>query len=82
MALANLHNIDAEVFEFNVQKNSRVTKKPISQLKFPREAVFGGIIRDGKAMMSFGDFQIQAGDRAIVFCLPEAISQVEELFKS
>ena len=82
LALANLHNIDAEVFEFNVQENSRVTKKPISQLKFPREAVFGGIIRDGKAMMSFGDFQIQAGDRAIVFCLPEAISQVEELFKS
>lgn len=82
LALANLHNIDAEVFEFNVQENSRVTKKTISQLKFPREAVFGGIIREGKAMMSFGDFQIQAGDRAIVFCLPEAISLVEELFKS
>ena len=82
LALANLHNIDAEVFEFNVKENSRVTKKPISQLKFPREAVFGGIIREGKAMMSFGDFQIQAGDKAIVFCLPEAISTVEELFKS
>ncbi len=82
LALANLHNIDAEVFEFNVKENSRVTKKPISQLKFPREAVFGGIIRDGKAMMSFGNFQIQAGDKAIVFCLPEAISTVEELFKS
>jgi len=82
LALANLHNIDAEVFEFEVKENSRVTKKPISDLKFPREAVFGGIIRDGKAMMSFGDFQIKAKDRAIVFCLPEAISTVEELFKS
>lgn len=59
-----------------------MTKKPIGELKLPREAVFGGIIRDGKAMMSFGDFQIQSGDKAIVFCLPEAISTVEDLFKS
>jgi len=81
LALANLHNIDAEVFEFEVQKNAKVTRKPISELKFPREAVFGGIIRDGKALMSFGNFQIQQGDKAIVFCLPEAISIVEDLFK-
>ena len=80
LALANLHNIDAEVFEFEVQPNSKVTQKPIKELRFPREAVFGGIIRDGKPYMSFGDFQIQSGDKAIVFCLPEAISIVEELF--
>jgi len=81
LALANLHNIDAEVFEFVVQPNAKVTQKPIRELKFPREAVFGGIIRDGKALMSFGDFQINAGDKAIVFCLPEAIAAVEDLFK-
>ncbi|TVZ56961.1 trk system potassium uptake protein TrkA [Lutibacter sp. Hel_I_33_5] len=80
LALANLHNIDAEVFEFEVQPGAKVTEKPIRELRFPREAVFGGIIRDGQAHMSFGDFQIQSGDKAIVFCLPEAISIVEELF--
>ena len=80
LALANLYNIDAEVFEFEVQENAKVTEKPIKDLRFPREAVFGGIIRDGKALMSFGDMQIQSGDKVIVFCLPEAISIVEELF--
>ncbi len=80
LALANLHNIDAEVFEFEVQPNAKVTEKPIKELRFPREAVFGGIIRNGKALMSFGDFQIESGDKAIVFCLPEAITTVEELF--
>lgn len=79
--MANLHNIDAEVFEFEVLPNAKVTKKPIKELKFPRDAVFGGIIRDGKALMSFGDFQIQSGDKAIVFCLPEAIHIVEDLFR-
>ena len=81
LALANLHNIDAEVFEFEVLPRAKVTKKPIKELKFPRDAVFGGIIRDGKALMSFGDFQIREGDKAIVFCLPEAISTVEDLFR-
>lgn len=80
LALANLHNVDAEVFEFEVQEGAKVTKKPIRDLRFPREAVFGGIIRDGKALMSFGNMQIQAGDYVIVFCLPEAISTVEDLF--
>ncbi|MCH3884269.1 Trk system potassium transporter TrkA [Tenacibaculum aquimarinum] len=80
LALANLHNIDAEVFEFEVQPNAKVTEKPIRELRFPREAVFGGIIRNEKALMSFGDMQIQNGDKVIVFCLPEAISTVEELF--
>ena len=81
LALANLHNIDAEVFEFEVLPRAKVTKKPIKELKLPRDAVFGGIIRGGKALMSFGDFQIREGDKAIVFCLPEAISTVEDLFR-
>jgi trk system potassium uptake protein TrkA len=80
LELANLHNIDAEVFEFEVQPNAKVTKKPIKDLRVPREALFGGIIRDGKALMSYGDIQIQSGDKVIVFCLPEAITAVEGLF--
>ncbi|MDY0780096.1 Trk system potassium transporter TrkA [Tenacibaculum sp. IB213877] len=81
LALANLHNIDAEVFEFQVNEGAKVTQKSIRDLRFPREAVFGGIIRDGKALMSFGNMQIKAGDSVIVFCLPEAISSVEDFFK-
>ena len=80
LALANLHNIDAEVFEFEVQKGAKVTLKPIRELRFPREAVFGGVIRNGEALMSFGNIQILENDHVIVFCLPEAISIVEELF--
>jgi trk system potassium uptake protein TrkA len=80
LELANLHNIDAEVFEFEVQRDARVTKKPIKDLRVPKEAVFGGIIRDGKALMTYGDMQIQNGDKVIVFCLPEAITAVEHLF--
>lgn len=81
LALANLHNIDAEVFEYEVKKGAKVTAKPIKDLRFPKEAVFGGIIRDEKAIMPSGDIQITTGDKVIIFCLPEIISTVERLFK-
>ncbi|MBS9773656.1 MAG: Trk system potassium transporter TrkA [Tenacibaculum sp.] len=80
LALANLNNVDAEVFEFEVQEGAKITEKPIRELNFPREAVIGGIIRDGKGLTSFGDIQIKAGDHVIIFSLPEAIQDVEELF--
>lgn len=80
LKLANLHNVDAEVLEFRVKENSLVTKNLVKDINLTRKAVFGGVIRDGVAHMTFGDFQILAGDKAVVFCLPEAIQMVEKLF--
>ncbi len=80
LKLANLHNVDAEVLEFRVKENSLVTKNLIRDINLTKKAVFGGVIRNGVALMTFGDFQILAGDKAVVFCLPEAINKVEKLF--
>ncbi|GAB1307641.1 Trk system potassium transporter TrkA [Urechidicola sp. KH5] len=81
LALANLKHVDAEVLEFEVNENSAVTRNQIKDIKLSRSAVFGGVIRNSKAMMTFGDFQILAGDKVVVFCLPDAIQDVEELFR-
>lgn len=80
LKLANLHNVDAEVLEFRVKENSHVTKRLVKDIKLTKKAVFGGVIRNGIAHMTFGNFQILAGDKAVVFCLPEAIHKVEKLF--
>ena len=80
LKVANLHNVDAEVLEFLVKENTPVTKKVIKELNITKSAVFGGVIRNGIAYMTFGDFQIKAGDKAVVFCLPESIHKVEKLF--
>ena len=80
MALANLHNIEAEVLEFYVGENSPVTKHQIKDLKLTSKAIFGGVIRDGLALMTYGTFLIEPGDKVVMFCLPEAISEVEKLF--
>ncbi|NIJ43645.1 trk system potassium uptake protein TrkA [Wenyingzhuangia heitensis] len=82
LALANLHNVEAEVLEFFVRRNTKITESKIKDLDLPKNSVLGGVVRKGKALMTYGDFTILPGDRAIVFCLPDAISEVEKFFNN
>ena len=80
VALMRLNNTNAEILEFEVKPTSKVTGKIIRNLDFPRAATIGGVVRDGKGIIALGGFEIQAGDRVVVCCLPKAISKIERLF--
>jgi len=80
VALMRLNNINSEILEFVVKPSSKVTGKIIQDIDFPRAATIGGVVRDGKGIIALGGFEIQAGDRVVVCCLPEAIPRIERLF--
>ncbi len=75
-----LNEIDADVLEFVVKHNSLVTKHPISELKFPKGAIIGGIIRGGQSCIAVGNIQIMENDKVVVFALPNTINKVENFF--
>jgi trk system potassium uptake protein TrkA len=77
-----LTNTDAEVFEFVAKENSPVTKKPIRKLNLTGKAIIGGFIRNNQGFISKGDLQIEAGDRVVVFSLPQAFHLVDKMFKA
>ncbi len=80
LALTRLNNLTAEILEFEVKANSLVNGEIIRELNFPREAIIGGVIRDGKGIIALGDFRILEGDRVVVCSKPKAISRIEKLF--
>lgn len=80
VALMRINNLNAEILEFIVKPNSKVTGNVIRDLDFPKVATIGGIVRDGEGVIALGGFRIQAGDRVVVCCLPEAIPKIERLF--
>lgn len=80
VAITRLNNLNVEILEFIVKSGSRVNGKVIKELDFPRNAIIGGVIRDGKGMVTLGDFEILEGDRVVVCCLPESIRKIERLF--
>ena len=81
LALSTLEGIDADIMEYVVQPNSPITKKPIKDLNFPKEAIIGGIIRGDDSMIAIGDTRIQNGDKVVVFSLPGGVKQTEKFFR-
>ena len=79
-AITSLHGVDAEVIEFLVTKSNRLTKKPLRDLHLPESALVAGVIRGDESMLVDEEFQLQIGDKVIIFTLPEAIGKVEKLF--
>jgi len=80
VAMTRLNSMDAELLEFVVNPESKICNRKIKTLNFPRTAIIGGVIRDGKGLIALGDFTIEAKDRIVVCCLPQSIKKVESFF--
>nr|WP_321231868.1 Trk system potassium transporter TrkA [uncultured Psychroserpens sp.] len=80
LAMTKLSNMNAELLEFEVTSKSKITKKTIKELDFPRSAIIGGVIRNDIGLIPLGDFKIEVGDKVVVCCLPRSITQVERFF--
>ena len=72
---------DAEVMEYTVAPGSAITKAPLSELDFPKNAIIGGVIRGGESFIAVGDTRIEAYDRVAIFALPETIKEIDRFFK-
>ncbi len=72
---------NAEALEFIVTPGSRITKGKLKDLKFPQDAIIGGIVRGNEAFIAVGDTEIKEYDRVAVFALPEAVKEVDKFFK-
>lgn len=78
--VTNLYDLQAEVLEFKVEENSKIAYKKINDLKFPKEAIVGGVVRDGKGYIPTKGLEIRPLDRVVVFSQPECINKVEAYF--
>ncbi len=72
---------NAEVMEYVVAKNSRITKGKLKDIDFPKNAVIGGVIRGNDSFIAVGDTEIHPYDRVAVFSLPEATKEVDRFFR-
>jgi len=72
---------DAEVLEYTAAPGSRVTKSALKEIDFPHNAIIGGVIRGGDSFIAVGDTHIEAYDRVAVFALPDAVKDVDRMFR-
>ena len=79
--LRSLMLVDADVAEFTAAEGSKVTKKPVKDLRLPFGTTIGGLVRDGVGMLVNGNSQILAGDSVMVFCHDQKLNNLEKYFK-
>ncbi|WP_109832494.1 Trk system potassium transporter TrkA [Reichenbachiella versicolor] len=77
----SIHGVDGEIVEFEVKDCSKILGQELKSLGFPKGAIVGGVIRNGKGITARGNFQFEPKDRVVVLSKPECIRKIEDFFK-
>ncbi len=80
-AIASLPGIEAQCIEYIAKKGSKIAKRPLRDIHFPNNAIVGAVLHDDQMIVPRGDTSITPGDKVVVFALPQALDEVEKLFK-
>jgi len=81
LSVTTFREEEAEAIELIAAAGSRYVGKPLKDLRLPRGAIVGAIVRpDGAVVVPRGGATIEAGDRVIFFALEGVISELESAF--
>lgn len=70
----------AEVLEYVVKPDVKITEATLNQLSFPENSIVGGVIRGDSSFIANGYTLVKPDDKVVVFALPSAISKVSKFF--
>lgn len=79
ISVAPLKGEHAEAIEAEALDTSDIVNVPLSQVKFPKGAIVGAIVRGEEIIIPRGDSVIIPKDRLIIFALEKAIPKLEKL---
>ena len=79
ISVAPLKGEHAEAIEAEALETSDIVNVPLSEVKFPKGAIVGAIVRDDQIIIPRGDSVIRPKDRLIIFALQQAVPKLEKL---
>jgi len=79
LSVASFYEKNAEAIEAVALETSDLVNKPIRDLKIPKDAVIGAILRDNELIVPNGSSIIFPGDHVIIFALSSAIARIEKM---
>jgi len=70
----------AEILEVEALETSAIVNTPISEIKRPRDMIFGLIVRDERIIVPRPDTVIKPDDRVIILAAHDQVRKVEQMF--
>ena len=80
ISAAVLDKAAGEVLEFVVGRSSPVCGRKLADVHFPSGAIVGAVVSGSRVHIPDGRSQLEDGDVAVVFTVPESVKKVEKLF--
>ena len=80
-AITRIQGVDAEIIEYVIHKNNQLTKKPIKDLPFPKQAMIAAVVRDEASIIPDKDVTLNLDDKVVVFATNEAVGKIDNLFR-
>ncbi|WP_372845814.1 Trk system potassium transporter TrkA [Pontiella sp.] len=79
-AASLLHNLPGELLDVIVEANGKIDGKCIREIKMPSTAIIATVMRQNDVLTATGDLQLEAGDRVLIFCHPDAVKKIHAIF--
>jgi trk system potassium uptake protein TrkA len=73
---------DAEMLEYQVQIGDRLANRALKDVRFPKDALVGAIIRADRVIIPRGDTELLGGDKVMIVVLKKAVPDIERFMKS
>ncbi|NIQ98257.1 MAG: Trk system potassium transporter TrkA [Desulfuromonadales bacterium] len=80
VSVSAIEGSNAEALEIEIKKDSEILGTPLRELIFPANAIIGAIVRGESYQIPDGESTLEAGDRVVIFALPQALAKVERFF--
>ena len=80
VSIALLPGVDAEIMEYQVSQDSKITNRPLSKINFPKDTIVGAVTRNSEVLVPVGSTTLQPNDRVVIFTVPHAIHDVDKIF--
>ncbi len=81
-ALKSFDDMNVEIIEMNPEPGSMVTKKPLSELDFPKASIIGVINHHGHLSIARGNSILTDEDTVLIFTKKQVIPKLKKLFKN
>jgi trk system potassium uptake protein TrkA len=79
-AASLLHSLPGELLDVIIQAGGRTEGKRIRDIKMPAATIIATVLRDGEVVTATGDLMLQADDRVLIFCHPDAVKKIQSIF--
>lgn len=81
VSYSTLEGIDAVILEYIARPGSKITEDSLANLDLSKSAIVGGYIRNDEGFIGIGDTKINAGDKVVVFSLPDTVKKIDRFFE-